>query len=424
MAEKALVKNKSDVKRKISEFHVHKTKTYPSTNTPVARILHLQRTIGNQAVQRLVESGILHAKLRIGQLGDIYEQEADKVADAVMRMPEPENLEEIIVSKQALSTQMQMKCTKCEEKELRRQSLEEKEEEIQTKMAPDSESELNPGLEAHINAFQGGDQPLPESVRAFFEPRFDYDFSNVRIHTDTRAAEVAQAVNARAFTLGNNVVFGEGEYAPETSSGKLLIAHELTHTIQQGTDLKREPKFNRLLTAPMQIARQGVPNAGAQPPPCPVAPLTSITDPDALAMEGGATVIWNHTSPGLQTAANRLVDLINAEPGGSANITSAYRPQAYQSHLREVWDKARALQSNTSPECAAVRTAVDNEMAHHSLNINRPVAAVSNHTAGNAVDIGWRLPNAANEETRIDELANQAGLTHPLHARDRPHFEL
>jgi hypothetical protein len=157
---------------------------------------------------------------------------------------------------------------------------------------------------------------------------------------------------------------------------------------------------------------------------CPVTPITPLTDPDALTMEGGATIVWNNTQAGLQAAANQLIALIRAEPGGTAALQSAYRPQAYQSHLREVWDKARALRGNTSTACAAVRTAVNQEMNHHSLNVNRLVGNTSNHTGGRAVDISWTLPNATNEEARIDALAIQAGLRHRHHAADRPHFEL
>jgi hypothetical protein len=75
--------------------------------------------------------------------------------------------------------------------------------------------------------------PLDNSTRAFMESRFGHNFTNVRVHTDSRATEAARAVNARAFTMGRDVVFGKGEYAPEAIQGKRLLAHELTHTIQQ-----------------------------------------------------------------------------------------------------------------------------------------------------------------------------------------------
>ncbi len=77
-------------------------------------------------------------------------------------------------------------------------------------------------------------QPLDAATRAFFEPRFGMDFSAVRMHTDAKAAESAQAVNALAYTVGHEVVFGAGQYAPQSAEGRRLIAHELTHTIQHG----------------------------------------------------------------------------------------------------------------------------------------------------------------------------------------------
>jgi len=75
---------------------------------------------------------------------------------------------------------------------------------------------------------------LDAGTRAFMEPRFGHDFSQVRVHTDTRAAESAEAVNALAYTVGRDVVFGARQYAPETSEGRRLMAHELTHVVQQG----------------------------------------------------------------------------------------------------------------------------------------------------------------------------------------------
>jgi hypothetical protein len=76
-------------------------------------------------------------------------------------------------------------------------------------------------------------QPLDRGTREFFEPRFGHDFSGVRVHADALAAESAQAVNALAYTVGRDVVFDSGQYVPGTSQGRQLIAHELTHVVQQ-----------------------------------------------------------------------------------------------------------------------------------------------------------------------------------------------
>jgi predicted secreted Zn-dependent protease len=84
-------------------------------------------------------------------------------------------------------------------------------------------------------------QPLDSATRAFMESHFGHDFSQVRVHTDAKAAESAQAVNALAYTLGRDVVFGTGRYVPATAAGKKILAHELTHVIQQRSDNVRGP---------------------------------------------------------------------------------------------------------------------------------------------------------------------------------------
>jgi len=76
-------------------------------------------------------------------------------------------------------------------------------------------------------------EPLDEQSRAYFEPRFGHDFSQVRIHADTKAAESARALHAKAYTVGRDVVFGANRFAPSTMQGRTLFAHELAHTIQQ-----------------------------------------------------------------------------------------------------------------------------------------------------------------------------------------------
>ncbi len=250
-------------------------------------LLALQQTHGNRYVQRVV-SGI-QAKLKVGQPGDIYEQEADRVADAVMRMPEPrvqrqaeevekekllqakpiseqitplvqrqveeEEEEELAQPKLAanaeysIQRQVEEEEEKEEEKEedliqtkpivdqitplVQRQVEDEEEEILRIKREEDTTPEVAHNLESQIQMIRGGGKPLSESERIYFEPRFGRDFSQVRVHTDTRAANSARAVNARAFTTGRDVVFGAGQYAPGTGEGRKLMAHELTHVVQQ-----------------------------------------------------------------------------------------------------------------------------------------------------------------------------------------------
>lgn len=226
---------KPEEKRENRVSQTRKPEKPQSTNTPVEEILHLQRTVGNQAVQKLIKSDTLQAKLKISQPDDIYEQEADRVAEQVMSMPEPrrqrqpEEEEEELVRTKLIAEQITPVIQRQDEEE-----KESEEEKLQTKKVFGQAPEVILNLESSIKSIQDGGQPLPKSARAFFEPRFRYDFSKVRVYHDVQAAESARAVNAQAFTLGKDIVFGRGKYAPEKASGRRLLAHELTHVVQQG----------------------------------------------------------------------------------------------------------------------------------------------------------------------------------------------
>lgn len=95
-------------------------------------------------------------------------------------------------------------------------------------------AETGADAETLVSGGMRAGQPLPEATRGYFETRFGQDFSDVRIHSSSDAAASAQAVSAKAFTYGRNIVFGEGQYDPQSRAGMQLLAHELTHVLQQG----------------------------------------------------------------------------------------------------------------------------------------------------------------------------------------------
>ena len=159
----------------------------------------------------------LQPKLTINQPNDVYEQEADAMADKVMRMQMPS-----VQTRPTDISYLQRKCAHCEE-----------EEKMQRKEINGNETTADSNLENYISNLNGSGQSLPNEVRSFYEPRFGYDFSNVKVHTDNVAAKSAQSINALAYTLGNNIVFNNNQYSPETDAGKKLLAHELTHVMQQ-----------------------------------------------------------------------------------------------------------------------------------------------------------------------------------------------
>ena len=237
------------------------TPARPSSSQRASRHpLHLlQSALGNQAFGRMIQ-----AKLQISQPDDAYEQEADRVAEQVMRMPDAASPEPVIGSTLPQISCLQRKCAQCEEEEIQRQPMEEEREEeeegtLQAKEAPGQTPEVTPGVQAQINTLRGGGQPLSEPLRAFFEPRFGHDFSQVRVHTDSQAAESARAVSARAYTVGSNVVFVAEQYVPHSNEGKRLLAHELAHVIQQ-----RQAGVARVMRQPTEEEEKRV-----VAPPCP-----------------------------------------------------------------------------------------------------------------------------------------------------------
>jgi hypothetical protein len=146
---------------------------------------------------------LLQPKLKTGKQNDKYEQEADRAADRVMRMPHLYN------------------------------SSHPGNEILQTKTRANQHSILAPAMESNIKSLKGQGQPLSRSTRNFFEPLFGHEFNHVRIHTDARAAAAASALNAKAFTMEKDVAFATNQYSPETPGGKRLLAHELSHVVQQ-----------------------------------------------------------------------------------------------------------------------------------------------------------------------------------------------
>lgn len=214
----------------------------------VNSIFHLQRTVGNQAVQRLLQANAeelkassattastrfphdfsripvhhrspenVQAKLMGTSHGDIYEQEADRVSEQVMRMSE---------SQPQHACPCGGECPRCKTDQLTQERLQSKGSLSRGAREPQVPRIVDEALRSH-------GQSLDARTRGVFETRFGQDFGSVRIHIDNQAIAAARSVNARAFTVREDIVFDRGEYSPGTSEGRLLLAHELVHVVQQ-----------------------------------------------------------------------------------------------------------------------------------------------------------------------------------------------
>jgi Domain of unknown function (DUF4157)/Lysine-specific metallo-endopeptidase len=202
----------------------------------------------------------IQARLQVGAVNDPLEREADQVADRIMQMPAPAS-----VSSSASGEVVRRKCQSCGDEENQKRTVlrkcqscsEEEEKSKKEEATPDKLSRKETGRPAAVDGpatpAMAGEvicspgQPLDPATRAFFEPRFGYDFSRVRIHNDAPASAAAHAVNALAYTVGKDVVFGAAQFAPDTTKGLHLLAHELTHVIQQSD----RPNATRTPTNPV-----------------------------------------------------------------------------------------------------------------------------------------------------------------------------
>ena len=162
---------------------------------------------------------VIQAKLVVGQVNDPLESEAERAAKRVMLAPEPA----AVLAKGTVAG-LQRKCEACTEQE--------KDEPLKLARARTADASVFDGTSAPAivhEVLRSPSQALETSTRAFFEPRFGHDFSRVRVHTGSQAADSARAVGARAYTKANDLVFGAGEYAPQSAVGLELLGNEL-HT--------------------------------------------------------------------------------------------------------------------------------------------------------------------------------------------------
>lgn len=237
--ESQTTKSKTTSKKAPTEQHHEATHSY-------------ERFWGNRALNYANGGAPFNqAKLAVGATNDKYEREADTIADRVMGMPETGHAHPRQAVSRIENSTVQRMCSKCQNA-----LEEEKKYYIQRKpcqssaepCAPQSDIDIPVLFKKHdnsssaessnnshegINALRGGGRPLNTHERRFFEPRFNHDFSHVRLHDNPAAAQAASSINARAFTIGRHIAFGKGEYRSGEASSKHLLAHELTHVLQQ-----------------------------------------------------------------------------------------------------------------------------------------------------------------------------------------------
>lgn len=196
--------------------------------------------------------GVIQPALKVGKPNDKYEVEAESVADQVMMKPStpatplmsaspgglqmnPAEDEELQMA--PLSAGISMIRLSSEEEEVKLS----KEEEETVQLTGEPPRAVSPKLSTQIQQSSGSGAALPTPVQQDMGNKIGADFSEVKVHTGPQAAAMSSALGAQAFTHGSDVYFNEGKYQPETSEGRRLLAHELTHTVQQGAAVRQSP---------------------------------------------------------------------------------------------------------------------------------------------------------------------------------------
>jgi hypothetical protein len=307
-------------------------------------------------------------KPAVSSPGDPYERDADDAADKVMRMVDPAPIG-------AAPAVVQRRCATCEGEE---------ESVIQRERAPSLQPGAELDVEAAVRAARRGGEPLPGALRSYFEPRFGHDLGNVRVHAGGEAADAARAVQARAYTVGGDIVFGAGQYAPGTEAGKRLLAHELAHVVQQRAApagsaglLQRQPaegaspgcgprfkrRFRGKINAEQPESHRGVPRMyyattqqDEKVPGRPVEPLIAGTELDA-GETGGYGGLWRSVCSRTSTLPVQILWVLDE----------------YVSNL----DAQRTREAEAAAEAGAVQAPdTSNEPAEGADLLARPASAI------------------------------------------------
>ncbi len=212
---------------------------------------------------------VVQAKLSIGQPGDQYEREADAVAEnvvsrpgnvpgvqqkgeisAIQRLATPVEDEKLGTNDARMAKDKEIQEKPLDGGRIQKMDTSEEEEPVQMTEAPEEEEMIqsktdgagaaSPALSNRIEQARGKGEPLPANTRAEMETSIGANFQGVRLHTDAEAVDMNRELGAQAFTNGQDIYFNSGKYNPENSAGKRLLAHELTHVVQQGKGINRE----------------------------------------------------------------------------------------------------------------------------------------------------------------------------------------
>jgi len=358
--------------------------TAAKRSVPIVRSARLptRRALSNLRTQRLEVGRILGAprlqpKLTIGQPDDVFEREADRMADGVTSMPLAAEGDGPI----------QRICPECEEVGVRRREEGEcadcRRKRLRRKASREPMSSTAPPIVSEVLRSSG--QPLEAGTRTFMEARFGRDLSRVRVHTGERAAASAQAVNALAYTVGDDVVFAAGQFTPQRSSGKKLLAHELAHVVQQtrstplqgAADRSRGPFASRavaLLSRDRSIVHRAEdPRESSDPTAMLGALIENLERARSAASANGESLADRVQVETVSRGMDRLREVANgSDEALKLRVLAAFTPERLEQAEVDILSQARGTNATREPSGVSVHEQRPESLAAKSLTLSHP----------------------------------------------------
>lgn len=317
-------------------------------------LFDIQKSYGNSYTKYLLDSGLIQAKLRINEPGDKYEKEADAVSELVVGTG---SVNEVNTGSTENTIQKHPETVE----ETDEQESDEQDQLVRLKV----KSFDNPGTINRADLNYGAGRTMPGYLRGYFEPRFGHDFSGVSLHTDSRANDSAEKLGARAFATENRIVFGRREYSPGTESGKKLIAHELTHVLQQsrpGISGESNNSFiqrnNSGRSVPQGLARYSF--SGCNDSQNFFVDLARVRAPVwvSSAIAGLREILANQsgTVSSTQSVLNEYFHPPAGRSGNLATIGGRHQPETIRTIIRRLTRMRRTLENPGLFRCVSQRT--------------------------------------------------------------------
>jgi len=329
----------------------------------------------------------VQAKLMIGPSNDSFEKQADTTADKVvskLNNPAPAIQTKAVKEEEQLQKKEE-EIDKTGNKLQKKSAFESNEDpaekqKIQTKSENSSGQPASSVLQSQLNSTKGGGQPLPDQAKQSMESGFGADFSGVRIHNDSNAAKMNSQIGAQAFTHGNDIYFNEGKYNPNSSEGSHLLAHELTHTVQQGASVQKKDKQD----ATPAIQTKLIQKADA-PAAAPAAGSTETVD-----ISKGTFTPSEKLKTEIEESKYKGVDVILSmgEMGGTATVKITGKNDKY-----DIKGAAKAKIPLNVPYLSAasptLHTGITDSVVKGKVGTPKSSGDLDNWIQKNAASLGW-----------------------------------